>query len=76
MNYAKLHPVNVIPLIIIPKTKSLECFGTNNNVNLNLVPGHERYGGNERADHLAKLGSLKYPLNPIYNNNKKNIKKL
>ena len=33
-------------------------------MNLNWVPGHE---GNERADHLAKLGSLKYPINPIYN---------
>ena len=45
----------------------LNELGTNNNVNLNWVPGHEGYEGNERADHLAKLGSLKYPLNPIYN---------
>ena len=36
-------------------------------MNLDWVPGHEGYEGNERADHLAKLGSLKYPLNPIYN---------
>ena len=48
----------------------LNELGTNNNVNLNWVPGHEGYEGNERADHLAKLGSLKYPLNPIYNNKK------
>ena len=40
---------------------------TSNKINLNLVPGHEGYEGNERADHIAKLGSLKYPLNPTYN---------
>ena len=33
---------------------------------MNWVPGHEGYEGNERADHLAKMGSLKYPLNPKY----------
>ena len=45
----------------------LNELGTNNNVNLIWVPGHEGYEGNGRADHLAKLGLLEYPLNPIYN---------
>ena len=45
----------------------LNELGTDNNMNLNWVPGHKRYEGNERADHLAKLGLLKYPLNRIYN---------
>ena len=45
----------------------LNELGTNNKVTLNWVPGHEGYEGNERADHLAKIGSMKSPTNPIYN---------
>ena len=45
----------------------LNALGTNNKVNLNWVPEHEGYERNERADHLAKMGSLKFPSIPIYN---------
>ena len=45
---------------------TLNELGKNNKVNLNWIPGHEGYEGNERADHLAKIGSLKQPANPIY----------
>ena len=45
----------------------LNALGTNNKVNLNWIPGPEEYEGNERADYLAKLGSHKDPINPIYN---------
>ena len=30
------------------------------------VPGHQGYEGNERADHLAKLGSQMIPKTPVY----------
>ena len=46
---------------------TLNQLGKNNTINLNWIPGHEGYEGNERADYLAKLGSQKHPTNPAYN---------
>ena len=38
----------------------------NNTVNINWIPGHSDYNGNELADHLAKLGSKQdAPMLPI-----------
>ena len=45
----------------------LNELGENNKININWIPGHQGYVGNEKADHLAKLGShqiqsmTKYP---------------
>ena len=38
---------------------ALNKLGENNKITLNWIPGHQGYEGNERADYLAKLGSLK-----------------
>ena len=40
---------------------------TNNNVNINWIPGHQGYEGNEIADKLAKDGSKKTPSSTTYN---------
>ena len=45
----------------------LNKLATHNNVNINWIPGHQGYEGNETADKLAKEGSLKTPSSTTYN---------
>ena len=45
----------------------LNKLATHNKVNINWIPGHQGYEGNEIADKLAKEGSLKTPSITTYN---------
>ena len=45
----------------------LNKLATHNNANINWIPGHQRYEGNEIADKLAKDGSKKTPSSTTYN---------
>ena len=45
----------------------LNKLATYNKVNINWIPGHQGYEGNEIADKLAKEGSLKTPSSTTYN---------
>ena len=47
--------------------KVLNNLATYNNVNINWIPGHQEYEGNEKADELAKAGSMMTPTAATYN---------
>ena len=46
---------------------SLNNLARQNNVNINWIPGHQGFEGNEQADKLAKEGSKKSPTLTTYN---------
>ena len=46
---------------------SLNNLARQNNVNINWIPGHQGFEGNEQADKLAKEGSKKLPTLTTYN---------